>query len=237
MTRVVIICAGAHGCNAVEMFRGRPDTDIVGFLDDRTAPEGVMGLRVLGPVHTMDAVRGQADAAFVGLGNIRFQLERRRFFEQAEALGFDMISAVHSHAFISPSARCGSGLFMAPFSAIHARSRVGRNVSIYGGSIIEHDIEVGDHVFVGPGVHTAGEVVVEEGAYVSIGAKLGSGVRIGRNSIIAAGAVVMRDVPESTVVMGIPARAVATVEEWRRRAGAFDPERLGRFEGGWKQSE
>lgn len=51
-------------------------------------------------------------------------------------------------------------------------------------------------------------VVVESGAYVGAGAIILMGVRIGRESIVAAGAVVTQDVPANTIVAGVPAKVV-----------------------------
>lgn len=53
-----------------------------------------------------------------------------------------------------------------------------------------------------------GGVVVEYGAYVGAGVIILKGVRIGRCSVVAAGAVVREDVPPYTVVAGVPARVV-----------------------------
>ena len=43
------------------------------------------------------------------------------------------------------------------------------------------------------------------------------GVTIGPNAIVGAGAIVADDVPEGTVVVGVPARVITTVEEYAER--------------------
>jgi acetyltransferase-like isoleucine patch superfamily enzyme len=53
-----------------------------------------------------------------------------------------------------------------------------------------------------------GGVTVESGAYIGAGSIILSGVRIGRCSVVAAGAVVREDVPPYTVVGGVPARVI-----------------------------
>jgi maltose O-acetyltransferase len=52
------------------------------------------------------------------------------------------------------------------------------------------------------------EVVIEYGAFVGAGAIILPGVRVGRCSVVAAGAVVREDVPPYTVVAGVPAQVV-----------------------------
>lgn len=51
-------------------------------------------------------------------------------------------------------------------------------------------------------------VVIEDGAYIGAGATILHGIRIGRCAVVAAGAVVTKDVPAYTVVGGIPARII-----------------------------
>lgn len=55
---------------------------------------------------------------------------------------------------------------------------------------------------------TTAPVVIEDGAYIGAGALILHGVRVGRCSVVAAGAVVREDVPPYTVVAGVPARVV-----------------------------
>ncbi|NWF96064.1 MAG: acyltransferase [Candidatus Thorarchaeota archaeon] len=97
-------------------------------------------------------------------------------------------------------------------------------------------VEIGDWVSIGPGVkimaHSGAspfhqrtgsyseppaKVIVEDGAWIATGAIILPGVRIGRGAIVAAGAVVSRDVPPMTLVAGNPARAVQKLEV--RRSG------------------
>lgn len=65
-----------------------------------------------------------------------------------------------------------------------------------------------------PGVRIESEpVVIEDNVWVCLAALILKGVRIGRNSVVAAGAVVSRDVPENCVVAGNPAQIVKTFSE------------------------
>jgi acetyltransferase-like isoleucine patch superfamily enzyme len=54
----------------------------------------------------------------------------------------------------------------------------------------------------------AAPVRIEDGAWLCVGAIVLPGVRIGRNAVVAAGAVVNRDVPPGTLAAGVPARVV-----------------------------
>ena len=51
-------------------------------------------------------------------------------------------------------------------------------------------------------------VIIEDDAWIGAGVIIMPGVKIGRESIVGAGAVVTKDVPEKTVVAGVPARII-----------------------------
>jgi acetyltransferase-like isoleucine patch superfamily enzyme len=66
-------------------------------------------------------------------------------------------------------------------------------------------------------------VVIEDNAWIGDSAIVCKGVRVGRNAVVGAGAVVVDDVPPNTVAAGNPARVVKTL----------DPERPLRTRGDW----
>jgi acetyltransferase-like isoleucine patch superfamily enzyme len=56
-------------------------------------------------------------------------------------------------------------------------------------------------------------VTIKEKAWICIGAVICSGVTIGRNAVVAAGAVVTKDVPDNVVVGGVPAKVIKQLDQ------------------------
>ena len=54
-------------------------------------------------------------------------------------------------------------------------------------------------------------VIIKKGAWIGVGATILPGVTIGENSIVAAGAVVSKNVPDNVIVGGIPAKIIKTI--------------------------
>lgn len=67
-----------------------------------------------------------------------------------------------------------------------------------------------DFSFVAPGVTLCGTVALGEGAMVAAGATVNQQISIGKGSLVGAGSVVVRSVPDLTLVLGVPGKAVRT---------------------------
>jgi UDP-2-acetamido-3-amino-2,3-dideoxy-glucuronate N-acetyltransferase len=109
--------------------------------------------------------------------------------------------------------------------------RIGRGCKIQNGVSVYHGVTLGDDVFVGPHASFTNDRVprafnaewnvtptrVLSGASIGANATIVCGVTIGEYAMVAAGAVVTRDVPPYTLVVGNPARAVARIDRLGNR--------------------
>lgn len=130
----------------------------------------------------------------------------------------------------------------------HAGIKIGRNSLIGEYSVIrgQGGVQIGDRVYTSPFTQiiavnhvfddperpfveqgiTAEGIVIEDDVWLGAGAIITDGVRIGKGAVVAAGAVVTKDVPAHTVVGGVPARPIKTIED----NGQPKPERAIYFE-------
>lgn len=124
----------------------------------------------------------------------------------------------------------------------HAFIRIGRDSLIGELNVLrgQGGITIGDRVYTAPLVQllavnhvysdptrpmveqgiTADGIVVEDDVWIGAGAIITDGVRIGRGAVVAAGAVVTQDVPPHTVVGGVPAKVLKTIDGAAQPRGA-----------------
>ncbi len=147
--------------------------------------------------------------------------------------------------FISDKAKIGKNVSIWHFSYIGDNTEVGDNVKIGSLVHIDYDVKVGENtkiegqayipplsrigknVFIGPAAVLTNDpypmcdkmigVTIEDGAIIGARSVIKAGVTVGKNSVVAMGAVVVRDVPENTVVIGNPASIRYTREEYDKK--------------------
>lgn len=95
-------------------------------------------------------------------------------------------------------------------NVIGARTYIGKNVTITSGAkIMNHFLEPG-------GINQkyfVGDVHLEDGVFLGMNVLIVKPLRIGENSVVAAGSVVTQDIPENVIVGGIPAKIIKIINE------------------------
>ncbi|HXR84429.1 MAG TPA: sugar O-acetyltransferase [Hanamia sp.] len=124
-----------------------------------------------------------------------------------------------------------STTIFAPFYTNFGRfTNIGKNVFInHACSFLDMGgITIEDEVLIGPRVNLVTEnhpldpdnrralitkpVVIKRKAWIGAAATILPGVTIGENSVVAAGAVVTKDVPDNVIIGGVPAKIIKSIE-------------------------
>lgn len=209
---ILIIGAGGHGQTVADALLRIGSIDArmhpAGFLDDTPALLGTnyRGVPVLGPLAAIDRV--PHDAVIVAVGDNR---ARRDIFLRLSAQGRRFATVIHPTATVPLDFELGPGSYLGANAVVGVATRIGTNTIVNGAGCLGHHNHVGDHVHLGPAVHSTRDVRIGDGTMIGVGANIISGISIGAWSVVGAGSLVTRDVPDSVLVYGSPARVVRAI--------------------------
>lgn len=211
--KVVILGAGDHGRVVLDILESeKRDYTVEGFIDIMNNKDlwgtKISGKTVFGGPEKLDELfKGGVRYVAIAKGD---NASRRKYFEDVEKRGFTITSVVHPMTAVSKNAYVGKGASISAGAVVSSGARLGRGVIINTGATVDHDCQIDDFVNICPGVHIAGHVTVGENTFIGIGATIaaseGGPLKIGKNAVVAAGAVVLKDVPDGVMVKGNPAR-------------------------------
>lgn len=155
---------------------------------------------------------------------------------------------VRAGSIVYGGSRIGSNLETGHGAVIREQNTIGDNLRIWNNSTIDYGCVIGsnvkihcnnyiaqyttieDDVFMAPGVTIANDPhplcmacmkgpTIKKGARIGVNATILPGITIGENSLIAAGAVVTKDIPPNSVVAGNPGRVTKTIFELECKTG------------------
>lgn len=196
--KLIIIGASGHG-KVIADIAIKNGYEIIGFLDDNEAIKSILGFPVLGKV--ADVLKYQEVDEFViaiGSNTIRKKI--------AQQFNLKWATLIHPSAVIGMDVQIGCGSVVMANAVVNPSAKVGEHCIINTGAIVEHDNILEDYVHVSPNAALAGTVHVGERTHIGIGACVRNNLEIADDVVIGAGAVVVKDILEKGVYVGVPVR-------------------------------
>jgi UDP-perosamine 4-acetyltransferase len=200
--QTIIVGAGGHAKVIIDILQDAGIQPVGCTSTDRDVKD-VLGVPVVGgdselPRLFANGVR----LAFIAIGDNRKRMEVSR---AVCAIGFQLINAISLRAVVARSAQLGQGIAIMPGVVINACAQIGDGAIINTGATVDHDCIIGDYAHVAPGANLAGCVRVGEGAFLGTGSRAIPDVSVGAWTTVGAGGVIIRNLREHVVAVGVPA--------------------------------
>jgi sugar O-acyltransferase (sialic acid O-acetyltransferase NeuD family) len=185
--------------------------NLLGFIDDTPQKQGTIinSNIVLGGVEWLEKNCGNKFSAVCAIGNPR---DKYAVIKRVSTYGMDFANLVHQDAKVSKFVELGYGNIICCNSFISVNVKIGNHISINPGCGIGHDVVIGDYSSLYWNVTLSGNVKVGEGCEIGSKTAVIPKNNVGRWSIIGAGAVVIKDIPDNCTAVGVPARPVKFLE-------------------------
>ncbi len=205
MRDIIIVGAGGFAREVAwlidEINLKNQEWNLIGCLDENNNEAKTLnGYRVL---NKSDLVN-QSHAYFVvAIGDSETRKEVVKRYSS-----YKFATLVHPDVSISATNKIGEGSIICKGNIITVNVDIGKHVIVNIDSTVGHDAILEDFVTILPSVNISGYVRIKECSNVGTGTQIIQEKTIGQNSIIGAGSVVVKDINDYVVAVGIPAREI-----------------------------
>lgn len=212
-----LIIFGASGLGrdvawAVERInKASPTWNLLGFIDDDESIQGsaINGYKVLGKT---EDVRNYPDAYYVcavGASRVREKIVNNM---KSVNPGVKFGTVIDPTVEMSDLVTVGEGTIICAHTIITVNIEIGSHVIINLDCTVGHDAVLKDFVTLYPSVNVSGITNIGHAVELGTGMQIIQGKTIGDYSIIGAGAVVVKDIPEKCTAVGSPAKPIKFFE-------------------------
>ena len=208
MKDIVIIGAGGFGREVAwlieDINKVNEEWKIIGFVDDNESIQGtdINGYKVVGNIEWL---KNQKLNVVNAIGD---PIAKKRVIERLINSENIYPILIHPSVIYSRQVSFGEGSIVCAANIITTNIEIGKHVIINLDCTIGHDAVLGNYTTVLPSVNISGFVETAECVSIGTGSAVIQGVKIGVNTVIGAGSVVVKDLPSNCTAVGTPAKPI-----------------------------
>lgn len=139
--------------------------------------------------------------AFVAVGYTDMNKIREKLYNECKSKGYKMANYISSHCTYLSQFPTGDNCFILEDNTIQPYVKIGNNVVLWSGNHIGHDVVIEDHNFITSHVVVSGFVTIKRNCFLGVNATIRDAVTIAPETLVAAGAVIMKDTVEKGVYL------------------------------------
>lgn len=165
------------------------------------------------PVYSFDEfIKANYDSKYVSVA-VADPTSRRDISEKLLCNNIELLDVISDNVVLLAENKIAEGVVLSPFVTITSNCNIGRGFHANLYSYVGHDCIIGDYVTFSPAVKCSGYVVIEDNVFVGTGVIIRPGttkkpLTIGENSILGMGAVITKNVPAGSTVVGNPGKII-----------------------------
>lgn len=141
-------------------------------------------------------------AMFIAIGYSRLNRARAEIYEQCKARGYEMIQYINSKALHWGEIKVGDNVFIFEGNVIQPFVEIGNNTILWSGNHIGHHSRIGNNVFIASHVVISGNCRIGDNCFMGVNAAVADGVTVAPYCFIGMSAVITRDTDEKGVYRG-----------------------------------
>ena len=219
MKNIVIIGAGGVGREVsliIQQINELEQTwNLLGFIDDNTDNWGkvINGYSVIGGIDSLEFL---SNDTYIVIAIANYEVKKNIVNKINNKFKFATI--VHPKVWIHDYMTVGEGTIIYEGAILTANIEIGNHVIISPKCGVGHDSIIKDYVSLLWNVNVSGNDLIEEGVMMGSGSTVIQGKKIGKGSIIGAGAVVVNDIESFSTAVGVPAKVIKSDKSKRGKS-------------------
>jgi sugar O-acyltransferase (sialic acid O-acetyltransferase NeuD family) len=210
MKNIVLFGGGLHVHYCIDTIEKEARYKIVGITDPyQEVGNDLYGYKVIGRQEDLLRLIGQYDI-YGGLITIGDNWLRKHAFDVIQSIkpDFIFVNTIHPAALIGRDVELGVGNLIMAGSIVNPGARIGNFCFVATGAHVEHDNIMHDFSSISAGSITGGKVELGRFSAITLGVTVVDRLKIGENSVVGAGSLVLNDVPDNVLVYGSPAKVI-----------------------------
>lgn len=204
-TGIIIIGAGGHSQDIVDICLSA-QMPILGFLDDN-----VKGAHILGEIKDYRKISEDPRYSWC---NVQYVIGindgslRKKIDNVLTEQGATPATIIHQSSIIGHNSNIGPGCVLGPGTVLTANVTLGRHVHLNTHASVNQGSNIGDYSTLSPGTKVCGDVNIGELVQFGANSSVINMITIGNNVTLGAGAVVVKNLPDNCVAVGVPAEII-----------------------------
>jgi sugar O-acyltransferase (sialic acid O-acetyltransferase NeuD family) len=206
MKKLLIFGAGGHAKVVYNIALKIGNYEIMGFVDTTNAHrKELFGYQIYNDISIVK--ESFFDGCIIAIGD---DYSRKIIRDEIIALNRNIKFAtlIDPNAVIGKNVNIGEGTVVMPSATINTCCNIANHCIINTAATIDHECTLEGFASVGPGAVLGGKVKIGELSAIGLGAKIIEKVHIGRDTVIGAGSLVLKDVKDSIIAYGVPAKEI-----------------------------
>jgi sugar O-acyltransferase (sialic acid O-acetyltransferase NeuD family) len=207
---IIIVGSSGHAKIVIDIIEKENKYKIIGLIDK---PENynkkILNYNIIGTDNDIPHII-KKHKLFGGIIAVGDNWTRYKVWEKIKSIkpNFNFVNAIHPSAQIAKNVRIGNGTVIMAGAIVNSDSSIGKHCIINTNSSLDHDSVMCDFSSLAPNSATGGNVQIGKFSAICLGANIIHGITIKEQSVIGAGSVVLKDIPEFSVFYGIPAKFI-----------------------------
>ena len=206
---IILIGGGGHCKAVIDVIEEERKYKIAGIVDLREKiGQKILGYEIIATDDDLLKLKNEYKNFFITIGQIQSAELRIRIFNILNKYNITLPIIISPYAYVSKHSKIREGTVIMHHAIINANSLIGKNCIINNQALIEHDVVIKDNCHISTGAIVNGGCTIGDECLIGSNSATLQYIDITTKTIIGAGVVVEKDITESGVYVGSPAKRI-----------------------------